>query len=161
MYYCWLLQGDRTLNIGDTALFQAGNTPPFIRILREVTVEKEDLVKYKVMAPPSRASGYYCELCDRTLVLGANLQEHKVEAIHRGLMEASKKMTRCQLQVFQEELKVGRRKQKLPVKQAILEALREPVEPSNWCVPFFLSIVFYWVFFLFFELFFFCLLPHD
>ncbi len=118
-------------------------------------VEKEDKLKYKVMAPPSRASCHYCELCDRTLVPGANLQEHKVGAIHRGLMEASGKMTRCQLQAFREELKVGRRKQKLPAKQAILQALREPVEPSNWCGPFFLSVVFYRVFFLFIELFFF------
>jgi hypothetical protein len=85
-------------------------------------------------------------------------------------MEASGKMTRRQFQVFREELKVGRRKQKLPAKRAILEVLREPVEPSNWCVPFFLSIVFYWVYFLFIELFLFfvcpfyfifCLLPHD
>jgi hypothetical protein len=53
-----------------------------------MTVEKEDPVKYKVMAPPSRASGYYCDICDRTLVPGANLQEHKVGTIHRGLMEA-------------------------------------------------------------------------
>jgi hypothetical protein len=68
-------------------------------------------------------------------------------------MEASGKMTRSQLQVFREELKVGRRKQKLPAKQAILEALREPVEPSNWCVPFFLSIVFYRVFFSFYRAF--------
>jgi hypothetical protein len=113
-----------------------------------VTVEKEDQLKYKVMAPSSRASGYYCELYNRTLVPGANLEEHKVGAIHRGLMEAFGKMTRCQLQVFREELKVGRRKQKLPTKRAILEALREPMEPSNWCVPFFLSIVFYQVFFL-------------
>jgi hypothetical protein len=169
MYYCWLLQGDRTLNIGDTALFQAGNAPPFIQILRKVTVEKEDRLKYKVMAPPSRASGYYCELCDRALVLGANLEEHKVGAIHRGLMEASGKMTRCQLQVFREELKVGRRKQKLSAKRAILEALRELVEPSNWCVPFFFSIVFYRGFFSFYRAFFyflsflflFCLLLHD
>ncbi|CAK9225003.1 unnamed protein product [Sphagnum troendelagicum] len=78
------------------------------------------------MAPPSRASSYYCELCDRTLVPSANLEEHKVEAIHRGLMEASGKMTRCQLQLFREDLKVGRRKQKLPAKRAILEALRKP-----------------------------------
>jgi hypothetical protein len=60
-------------------------------------------------------------------------------------------MTRCQLQVFRKELKVGRRKQKLSAKRAILEALREPMEPSNWCVPFFLSIIFYQVFFLFIE----------
>jgi hypothetical protein len=32
------------------------------------------------------------------------------------LMEAFGKMTRCQLQVFREDLKVGRRKQKLPAK---------------------------------------------
>jgi hypothetical protein len=48
VYYCWLLQGDRTVNIGDTALFQAGNAPPFIGILRKVTVEKEDQVKLSV-----------------------------------------------------------------------------------------------------------------
>jgi hypothetical protein len=70
------------------------------------------------------------------------------------LLEASGKMTRCQLQVFRENLKVGRRKQKLQVKRTILEALREPVEPSNWCVPFFLSIVFYQVFFSFYRVFF-------
>jgi hypothetical protein len=107
------------------------------------------------MAPSSRASSYHCELCDGTLVLGANLEEHKVGAIHRGLLEVSRKLTRCQLQMFREDLKVGRRKQKLPAKRAILEALREPIEPSNWCVPFFLS--FYKGFFFFF----FCLLPHD
>jgi hypothetical protein len=73
------------------------------------------------------------------LVPGANLEEHKAGAIHRGLTEASGKMTKHQLQAFREELKVGRRKQKLPAKRAILEALREPVEPSNWCVPFFFS----------------------
>jgi hypothetical protein len=73
------------------------------------------------------------------------------------LMEASRKMTRCQLQVFQEDLKVSRRKQKLPAKQAILEALRKSVEPSDWCVPFFLSIVFYRVFFFLFIGFFFFL----
>ncbi len=67
--------------------------------------------------------------------------------------------------MFREELKVGRRKQKLPAKQTILEALRKPVEPNNWWVPFFLSIVFYRVFFLFIELvfvffffFFYCLM---
>jgi hypothetical protein len=53
------------------------------------------------------------------------------------LMEASGKMTRCQLQVFREDLKVGRCKQKLPAKRTILEALREPVEPNDCCVPFF------------------------
>jgi hypothetical protein len=74
-------------------------------------------------------------------------------------MEASGKMTGHQLQVFREELKVGRRKQKLPAKRAILEALREPVEPSNWCVPVFLSIVFYWIFFLFIEPFLFFVCP--
>ncbi|CAK9262929.1 unnamed protein product [Sphagnum jensenii] len=41
-------KGDRTLFIGDTALFQAGNAPPFIGILRKVTVEKEDQVKLSV-----------------------------------------------------------------------------------------------------------------
>jgi hypothetical protein len=76
-------------------------------------------------------SSYYCEFCNRTLVLGANLEKRKVGAIHRGLMEASGKMMRCQLQVFQKDLKVNRRKQKLPAKRAILESLREPVEPSD------------------------------
>ncbi len=66
------------------------------------------------MAPLSAARSYYYELYDRTLVPGANLEEHKVGAIHRGLMEVSGKMMRCQLQVFQKDLKVGRRKQKLP-----------------------------------------------
>jgi len=65
------------------------------------------------MAPPNKAISYYCELCDRTLVPDANLEEHKVGAIHRGLMEAFGKMMKCQLQVFREDLKVGRRKQKL------------------------------------------------
>ncbi|CAM6013898.1 unnamed protein product [Sphagnum balticum] len=43
-------KGDRTLHIGDTALFQAGNAPPFIGILRKVSVEeeKEDQVKLSV-----------------------------------------------------------------------------------------------------------------
>jgi hypothetical protein len=68
-------------------------------------------------------------------------------------------MTRCQLQVFREDLKVGCHKQKLLAKRAILEALREPVEPSNWCVPLFFSIVFYrGFFFSFYKVFF---LPHD
>ncbi|CAN5976312.1 unnamed protein product [Sphagnum jensenii] len=57
------------------------------------------------MAPPSRVSSYYYELCDKTLVPGANLEEHKVGAIHQGLLEAFGKMTRCQLQVFREDLK--------------------------------------------------------
>jgi hypothetical protein len=115
------------------------------------------------MAPPIKARSYYCELCDRTLVPGANLKEHKVGAIHRGLLEASEKMAKCQLQVFQDDLKVGLRKQKLPAKRAILEALRETMEPNNWCVLFFISIVFYLFFFSFYKgfFFFFCLLPHD
>jgi len=58
------------------------------------------IMKYTVMTPPSRASNYYCELCDKTFVLSAILEEYKVEAMHRGLMEASGKMTRCELQVF-------------------------------------------------------------
>jgi hypothetical protein len=53
------------------------------------------------------------------------------------LLEVSGKMTKRQLQVFQEDLKVGHHKQKLPAKQAILEALRKPMEPNNWCVLFF------------------------
>jgi len=118
--------------------------------------------EYIAMAPPSRASNYYCELYNRILVPSANLEEHKVGAIHRGLLEASGKMTRCQLQVFRKDLKVGHHKQKLSSKRAILEALREPVEPSNWCVPFFLSIVFYRVFKIFIRVFlFFGLLLHD
>jgi hypothetical protein len=52
------------------------------------------------MAPLSNASSYYCELCDRTLVPGANLEEHKAGAIHQGLLEASIKMIRRQFQVF-------------------------------------------------------------
>ncbi len=87
--------------------------------------------KYTAMAPPSRASSYYCELCDRTFVPGGNLEEHKLGAIHRSLLEASGKMTRCQLEVFRKDLKVGRRKQKLLAKRAILEALQELMEPSN------------------------------
>ncbi len=106
------------------------------------------------MAPSSRANSYYCELCDKTLVPGASFEEHKVGAIHRGLMEVSGKMTRCQFQVFREDLKVGCCKQKVSARRAILEALREPVKPSNWCVPFFLSIVLYRVFFPFYRVFF-------
>jgi hypothetical protein len=56
-------------------------------------------MKYTAMAPPIRTNNYY-ELGDRTLVLGANLKEHKVEAIHQGLLEAFAKMTKCQLQLF-------------------------------------------------------------
>ncbi|CAK9206149.1 unnamed protein product [Sphagnum troendelagicum] len=41
-------KGDRALSIGDTALFQAGNAPPFIGILRKVTVEKDHQVKLSV-----------------------------------------------------------------------------------------------------------------
>jgi len=98
------------------------------------------------MAPSSRANSYYYELCDRTLVLGANLQEHKVGIIHQSLLEAFEKMTRCQLQVFHKDLKVGRRKQKLPARRTILEALQELVEPNNWCVPFFFLFIrfFFW-----------------
>ncbi|CAK9196922.1 unnamed protein product, partial [Sphagnum troendelagicum] len=46
----FLRTGDRTLHIGDTALFQAGNAPPFIGILRKVSVEEEkkDQVKLSV-----------------------------------------------------------------------------------------------------------------
>ncbi len=113
------------------------------------------------MAPLSRANPYYCELCDRTLIPSANLEEHKAGAIHRGLLEALIKMTGRQLQVFREDLKVDRRRQKLSVKRAILEALRELLEPKNWCVPFF-SIVFYMVFFFFFSfLFFFAFRNHS
>jgi len=83
------------------------------------------------MTPSSKASPYYCELYDRTLVPGANLEEHRAGAIHRSLSEASIKMTRRQLQVFQKNLKVDRRKQKLLAKQTILEALQEPLEPKN------------------------------
>jgi hypothetical protein len=93
------------------------------------------------MAPPSSASHYYCELCDRTLVPGANLEEHRAGAVHRGLLEASIKMTRHQLQVFRKDLKISRHKQKLPAKRAILEALQEPLEPKNWCIPFFFNCV--------------------
>ncbi len=39
--------------------------------------------------------------------------------------------------MFRENLKVGRRRQKLLAKQAILKALQEPLERKNWCVPFF------------------------
>jgi hypothetical protein len=70
-------------------------------------------------------------LCDRTFVPGANLEEHRAGTIHRGLLEALIKMTGRQLQVFWEDLKIGRRKQKLPAKQAILEALRKLLEPKN------------------------------
>jgi len=38
--------------------------------------------KYTTMAPLSTTSSYYYELCDRTLVPNANLEEHKVGAIH-------------------------------------------------------------------------------
>ncbi|CAN5960662.1 unnamed protein product [Sphagnum jensenii] len=57
------------------------------------------------MAPSSRTSSYYCELYDKTLVSNANLEEYKVGAIHSGLLEASGKMTKCQLQVFRKDLK--------------------------------------------------------
>jgi hypothetical protein len=40
---------------------------------------------------------YYYELCDRILVLGVNLKEHMVGAIHRGLLEALMKITKHQL----------------------------------------------------------------
>jgi len=90
------------------------------------------------MAPPSNASPFYSELCDRTLVPSANLEEHKAGTIHRGLLEALIKMIGHQLQ---EDLKIGRCKEKLPAKWAFLEALREPLEPKNWWVPFFLNYV--------------------
>lgn len=38
--------------------------------------------EYAHMAPPGNMSPSYCELCDRTPVLGANLKEHRVGAIH-------------------------------------------------------------------------------
>jgi len=38
--------------------------------------------KYTAMAPSNRANNYYYELCDRTLIPGANLEEHKVGTIH-------------------------------------------------------------------------------
>ncbi len=120
--------------------------------------------KYTSMAPPNRARSYYYEFCSKTLVPGANFEEHKVGAIHRGLLEASGKMMRCQLQMFREDLKVSHRKQKLLAKRAILDALRESVEPSNWCVPFFsFNCVLSGFFFLFIRVFFFFfgLLPHD
>jgi hypothetical protein len=39
---------------------------------------------YTAMAPSSRTflSPYYCESCDRTLVPGANLEEHRAGGIH-------------------------------------------------------------------------------
>jgi hypothetical protein len=45
--------------------------------------------EYIAMAPSRRTflSPYYSELCDRTLVPDANLEEHKAWAIHRGLLE--------------------------------------------------------------------------
>ncbi|CAK9865402.1 unnamed protein product [Sphagnum jensenii] len=46
--YTAFSKGDRNLSIGDTALFQAGNAPPFIGILRKVTVEKDVQVKLSV-----------------------------------------------------------------------------------------------------------------
>ncbi len=51
--------------------------------------------KYASMAPLINASPFYCELCDRTFVPGANLEEHRVRTIRRGLLEASIKMTGC------------------------------------------------------------------
>ncbi len=102
-------------------------------------------LKYMAMAPSSRAfmSPYYCELCDRTLVPSANFEEHRVGAIHWGLLEALMKMMGCQLQAFWKDLKVGCRRQKLLAKRAIFEALQKLVEPKNWCVPFFLNLVFF------------------
>jgi hypothetical protein len=69
--------------------------------------------EYAPMAPPSNASPFYSELCDRTLVPSANLEEHKAGTIHRGLLEALIKMIGHQLQ---EDLKIGRCKEKLPAK---------------------------------------------
>ncbi len=88
-------------------------------------------LKYTAMAPPSRVSPYYCEFCDKILVLGANLEEHRAGAIHRSLLEALMKMIGCQFQVFREGLKVNHHRQKLLTKSAILEVLREPMEPNN------------------------------
>jgi hypothetical protein len=41
------------------------------------------------------------------------------------------KMIGCQFQVFREGLKVNHHRQKLLTKSAILEVLREPMEPNN------------------------------
>jgi hypothetical protein len=98
------------------------------------------------MAPSNKASPYYYELCDKTHVPNAILQDHRARAIHRGLLGALFKMTGHQLQVFREDLKIDRHKQKLSAKRAILKALRKPLEPKNWCVPFFFSTMFCRVF---------------
>lgn len=81
-------------------------------------------------------SPYYCELCNRILIPSANLEEQRAKAIHPGLLEASMKMTRHQLQVFRKDLKVHHRKQNLSAKLVILEVLQKLVEPKNWCVHF-------------------------
>ncbi len=58
---------------------------------------------------------YYCELCDKTLISCANFEEHMAGAIHRRLLEALIKMTENQLQVFQENLKIGFCKQEVTI----------------------------------------------
>jgi len=61
-------------------------------------------------------------------------------------------------------LKIDHCKQKLPAKRAILKALREPLEPKNWCDPFFFSTVFYRVLpppFLFYFIYLFIIQNHS
>ncbi len=113
------------------------------------------------MAPSSRTSNYYCELYDKTLVSNANLEEYKVGAIHSGLLEASGKMTKCQLQVFREDLKVGGRKQKLLAKRAIWRLYESRWNLAIGAFLFFCHLCFIGFFFLFIGFFFFCLVPHD
>jgi hypothetical protein len=115
---------------------------------------------YTTMAPSSRTflSPYYCELCDKTLVSNANLEEHNVGTIHRGLSEASMKMMGCQLQMFRKDLKVDHRRQKLPAKGAILCDSRW--NPKIGVFHFFSQLCFIACFF-FLPFFYFCFSPND
>ncbi len=98
--------------------------------------------EYAPMAPLSNVSPFYYELYDRTFVPGANLKEHKAGAIHRSLLEVSIKMTRRQFQMFWEDLKIGRCKQKLLAKRAIFRLYESHWNPEIGAFLFF-STVFY------------------
>jgi hypothetical protein len=77
------------------------------------------------------------------------------------LLEASGKMTKCQLQVFREDLKVGGRKQKLLAKRAIWRLYESRWNLAIGAFLFFCHLCFIGFFFLFIGFFFFCLVPHD
>lgn len=109
-------------------------------------------LKYTAMAPPSRVSPYYYEFYDKILILGANLEEHRAGAIHRGLLQALMKMIGCQLQVFRKDLKVNHHRQKLLTKSTILEVSQDRWNPTT--NVFLLSQLFYRGFFYKFFLFF-------